>query len=393
MAYFSLQPYAGKQSRHTCPQCGRRYCFTYYVDEFGNPLDETVGRCDHESGCGYHYTPKEFFADHPDRVKDTSAEDEALRRQLREQLRRKQERPVDTIPFDIVGRSVRLDYDSDLIAYLRSVFGDESIDYAIGEYYIGVTKARDTIFFEVDKDHKVRTGKVMKYDRKTGHRIKDETVGGRITWVHTLMKRNGQLSEEWAVTQSLFGEHLITRRPEAEIHIVESEKTAIICAAVMRQYIWIATGGKSYLDDRRLQVLKGRRIVLYPDVDAFAKWTDRAKELRAQGFDVTVSDYIERNATERDREDKIDLADVLIRSHLRQTRSARREYLREHPIIDTSVPKAQPSQPQRENGIDAATVAAIREAVSRQYYGEVVDLVRDCGLYVVSAGRRNYFSV
>ena len=32
---YSLQRYAGKRSRHTCPSCGGRYCFTRYVDENG----------------------------------------------------------------------------------------------------------------------------------------------------------------------------------------------------------------------------------------------------------------------------------------------------------------------------------------------------------------------
>lgn len=63
---FSLQKYAGIRSRHTCPACGRKRCFTLYVDENGVPLAENVGRCDHESGCGYHYTPKEWFRDHPE---------------------------------------------------------------------------------------------------------------------------------------------------------------------------------------------------------------------------------------------------------------------------------------------------------------------------------------
>ena len=38
--------------------------FTYYVDESGTPLHPSVGRCNHESSCGYHYTPKEYFHDH-----------------------------------------------------------------------------------------------------------------------------------------------------------------------------------------------------------------------------------------------------------------------------------------------------------------------------------------
>ena len=63
---FSLQRYAGISSRHTCPACGGKRCFTLYVDESGEPLSEIVGRCDHESSCGYHYKPKDYFRDHPE---------------------------------------------------------------------------------------------------------------------------------------------------------------------------------------------------------------------------------------------------------------------------------------------------------------------------------------
>ena len=58
---YSLQKYAGPSSRHTCPACGKPRCFTYYVDEEGEPLDVTVGKCDHESSCNYHKTPAEFM--------------------------------------------------------------------------------------------------------------------------------------------------------------------------------------------------------------------------------------------------------------------------------------------------------------------------------------------
>ena len=32
---YSLQKYAGTQSRHTCPSCGGKRCFTRYIDEEG----------------------------------------------------------------------------------------------------------------------------------------------------------------------------------------------------------------------------------------------------------------------------------------------------------------------------------------------------------------------
>ena len=66
MSSYSLQKYKGTATRHTCPGCGDRHSFAYYVDEQDTPLHPSVGRCNHESSCGYHYTPKEYFHDHPE---------------------------------------------------------------------------------------------------------------------------------------------------------------------------------------------------------------------------------------------------------------------------------------------------------------------------------------
>ena len=64
---YQLQKYAGPASRHTCPNCRKPHCFTLYVDENGEPLDPTVGKCDHTGSCNYHKTPREFFIEHPER--------------------------------------------------------------------------------------------------------------------------------------------------------------------------------------------------------------------------------------------------------------------------------------------------------------------------------------
>src|SRR5574344_1690354 len=65
MGNYSLQKYKGTATRHTCPKCGDRHSFVYYVDENNVPIHPSVGRCNHESGCGYHYTPKKYYQDNP----------------------------------------------------------------------------------------------------------------------------------------------------------------------------------------------------------------------------------------------------------------------------------------------------------------------------------------
>lgn len=48
MGNYTLQKYKGTATRHTCPNCGDKRSFTYYVDESGTPLHTSVGRCNHE---------------------------------------------------------------------------------------------------------------------------------------------------------------------------------------------------------------------------------------------------------------------------------------------------------------------------------------------------------
>ena len=180
----------------------------------------------------------------------------------------------------------------------------------MGEYRIGVTKAGDVIFFQIDVQGRCRTGKVMKYDRSTGHRIKDEATRGRITWIHSLMKYSGALPQDWQLTQCLFGEHLLPKHPRRAVALVESEKTAVICAGLMPQYVWLATGGKSQFNER-LSVLQGRDVIAFPDVDGYELWCEKVKAFT--GLNISVSGILQQNATAEDFAAHIDIADWLIK--------------------------------------------------------------------------------
>lgn len=88
---------------------------------------------------------------------------------------------------------------------------------------------------------------------------------------------------------------------------------ALIASGVYPDYVWLATGGKSQLSIDKLKVLQGRTVVMFPDVDGFEYWSNKAKEVEAIGCKVVVSDLLEKNATDEDRANKIDIADWLIR--------------------------------------------------------------------------------
>ncbi len=93
--------------------------------------------------------------------------------------------------------------------------------------------------------------------------------------------------------------------------LVESEKMAVICAGIMLRFLWLATDGKSMINERLLE-LEGWKIVAYPDIGRYDTWIEKLAQF--PDLHVTVSPILQRNATAEDVEAHIDIADSLIRT-------------------------------------------------------------------------------
>lgn len=176
-------------------------------------------------------------------------------------------------------------------------------------YQIGTTKEGYTVFYQIDTMGRVRSGKIIPYDPQTGHRIKDGSVPEAL-WVHSRLKALHQLPDNWTLTQCLFGEHLLALHPDKPIALVEAEKAAVICAATFPDYLWLATSGKRQFGSK-LDVLKGRTVVAFPDIDGYEEWKSKLSPLG-----ITVSDWLERTATVDERKRKIDLVDRIFEERL-----------------------------------------------------------------------------
>ncbi len=193
MGNYSLQKYKGTATRHTCPKCGDRHSFVYYVDENNVPLHPSVGRCNHESGCGYHYTPKEYFQEHPEH---RTTNDFSFDRQRAEQKKVKQQsKPtaIGYIPPHYVekSQSERSNFFRFLFTLLTSYYGDkakEVLKRLLEEYRLGATRDGSVIFWQIDRTGKVRTGKVMQYNPEDGHRIKGGQTSA-VNWIHSILKK------------------------------------------------------------------------------------------------------------------------------------------------------------------------------------------------------------
>jgi hypothetical protein len=115
---------------------------------------------------------------------------------------------------------------------------------------------------------------------------------------------------EFELRQCLFGGHLLQDKTKP-VAIVESEKTAVIASVYLPQFIWLAAGSSEGLSEEKFRVLQGRNVILYPDINSFEKWNKKAYEL-SHIDRISISDLLERKATDEERRQGLDLADYLV---------------------------------------------------------------------------------
>ena len=174
---------------------------------------------------------------------------------------------------------------------------EAAIQRLYDDYHIGATRRGEVIFWQVDEHQRIRTGHIMQY-RTDGHRE------GYQGWVHARMIRQGLLRQDFPLVQCFFGQHLLPTRPDATVCLVESEKTALVMAAVHPEHLWLATCGSGGLNAQKCQCLKGRRVVLFPDSGCLEKWS-RNMQL-CNDISYTISDHLEQYPA------NTDLADLLL---------------------------------------------------------------------------------
>lgn len=220
--------------------------------------------------------------------------------------------PTSYIPNAIMERSFAKYETNNLYLFLVEKLGREKANALSDKYKIGTGKHWNgaTVFWQVDIKGNVRTGKVMLYDKLTGHRVKEPF--NHITWVHTLIGL-----KDFQLRQCLFGEHLLNAEKDKTIALVESEKTALIASVFIPEYLWLATGGKNgCFNESAMAVLQNRNVILFHDVGATEDWKEKAGMLEKLHINVSVFDFLETVATEEDISKGLDIADYLLREQL-----------------------------------------------------------------------------
>lgn len=289
-----------------CPKCGCKACFTRYVDSKREiTFPDYVGRCDHEQSCGYHFTPRDYFKENPE-ILNVMMKEKQDTIQISPAPRQE---PQPSFIDNVIMEQTLSHYDiNPLYTFLARCIGKEDTDRLCRLYRVGTSKkwGGSAVFWQVDCQGSVRTGKVMLYDVKTGKRVKEPQP--HVCWVHTEMRL-----KEYHLRQCLFGEHLLPLYPDKQVFIVESEKTAVIASHFMPDVLWIATGGKNgCFNERAIHVLAGRDVMLMPDLGATQEWQGKLPMLRKVCRSISVNDVLETMATNEQRNQGLDIADFLL---------------------------------------------------------------------------------
>lgn len=361
-----------------CPNCGPRHrkTLSLFVDSVtGETLPDMYGRCDRESKCGYFLSPydrsisgvsyaDEMRLDQRQKIpkaffhiawkwKKNGASRENLVKELQDPLVGAIEQQAEIVtrhvfehskvvmspevvyelPNELLKQSLSHYEHNQFALLLCSQFGSAKAEELIKQFQIGTSAhwPGACVFWLIDEQNRVRGGQIKQF-ADDWHTAKYTAYNGETysctSWVHHAlqrrMKKDGKALPDWLTEYNskaekspcLFGlPQLITTSPDTPIAIVEAPKTAVICSAYFPKFTWLAVMGKSYLKPERLDFIRHRRILLYPDINAYSDWQKIAEVLNRQGFRIEVSNYLEQHASDEQRKAGLDLADFLLKKH------------------------------------------------------------------------------
>ena len=261
---------------------------------------------------------------------------------------------------DLVSRSMSLNSEFCKSALSAGYLTESQLRHAASRYHLGASKDGGVVFWEIDDQQQVHTGKIMYYQPDC-HRDKNHNP----TWVHKLMK--DKLPANYELLHCLFGLHLLsntnptnqTNKKESvksvssvvektdssdssnscsennfsvisvisvcpkNIAIVESEKSAVILSEIFKDFIWMSCGGLQMFKPELLAPLVNHKVVVFPDTDetgeAYKKWFDvlqQASKTYPFRYPLRISRLLEDHATPEQKTRKIDIVDYIFHTDL-----------------------------------------------------------------------------
>lgn len=303
--------------KYLCPGCGKKK-LVRYVDSVTNELQpEQFGRCDREDSCGYKSYPKSDWIDSVNLTKSL-----AIRRESQLLVDKKQM----FIPREAFNTTLGGYNDCAFFTYLskRGVpdnLLEEIISmYLLGTIQSGYLRGALTIPF-VNENDQVVFVQVKQFDGQ------NKTI--KTSALHSLLK--GKTGNQWIEdyeqnekrVSCFFGAHILKKYPRNPIALVEAPKTAIYGTCYYgvpkddNDLLWLAVYNKSSLTEDKFKVLKGRNIVVFPDLSAnsgtYNEWKKKVEQFanKLPKTKVLVNDFLELYAPNELRQSGGDFADFL----------------------------------------------------------------------------------
>ncbi|MCX6226262.1 MAG: PG0870-related protein [Bacteroidia bacterium] len=159
---FALERYQVINTRYQCPGCNKDKTFVRYIDtETGVHVHPSVGRCNRESNCGYHYTPKQYYQDN-----HISTEKNHSRGYNKLAITIAKPKTISYIPAELLKASLKNYDNNNFVRFLIELFGVENPSHLINRYFIATSRHRNgaTVFWYIDLVGKINYGKIMVYN-------------------------------------------------------------------------------------------------------------------------------------------------------------------------------------------------------------------------------------
>ena len=244
---YELEKYK-TNNRYKCPKCGKSRVFTRYVNSMTGELAPfEFGKCDRLNNCSYHVYTK-------NNIDVTSMMHLST-------IAKKKEKPKEYISKTHYSALLYKEFENNkFVDYLCSKLGVKNADKVTIDYLTGTGADGSTIFPYIDQNRNIVIYKTILYDVLTGKRNKTNTKYGKFKY----------MPNKYPIP--LYGLHLILKYTDLPIAIVESEKTAKAMRVFHPYFLWLATGGSNMLNPDKIEPIKNRKIVLYPDQNQFDYW-------------------------------------------------------------------------------------------------------------------------
>lgn len=145
-----------------------------------------------------------------------------------------------------------------LFVWMANIFGHDVVRDVWKRYHVTTDGNGLAVFWYTDSEGRICYDKRMRY-KYDGHR--DKAFGGTRHY-----KTDMGYTE-----RPMFGEHLIEE--VEDLHVLESEKSVLVCACRYPDKLFVGTGGKNNI--RSVE----DNMILYPDMDAISEWSAKSSRI------------------------------------------------------------------------------------------------------------------